>query len=74
MFLYIPIWIKIGAQIKGTLLEELSKLNIWPLLVFVFDTDFVVRIVRTEAEEGVEIQDQAWWSRDADISVLYLLL
>jgi len=43
---------------KGTLIEELRKLNIWPLLVFIIETDFVLCIVRTEAEERVEIRHQ----------------
>ena len=25
----------------GTLLEELRKVNIWPLLIFIIETDFV---------------------------------
>ena len=43
---------------KGTLIEELRKLNIWPLLVFIIETYFVLCIVRTEAEERVEIRHQ----------------
>ena len=43
---------------KGTLLEEPRKLNIWPLLVFIIETDSVLSISRNEAEERVGSRHQ----------------